>query len=413
MIDQNTTNTEQALSRFDQLMLEQAQKKASAPKDKTGKSVPMASNAQIVKYENDCKYKSVEPVDGYKLMTKTAISAEITRIKSIVKSYPMSIGQRNRLTWLFEHCKLSTPENFDNWDSTHASDAIEQGNAYYDKNFAHLPTTNQLELIHSMFTCPDVNKAELMMIPIKIGEELLALQTTLASLYEVEVIAISEAQNNIKGANKTYQEVRTNIALTLEEIKSMNQGIETLELEYDESNLTKDTCSEFISKYQQTYRHWLSDRASEGQRGLINSMLKRSGNPELPYEAIIQFSRNYASNYINQLQAEGGAPRTYTPQEEEYNDLKLRLPNTMTKAGDAHHETLTNIVYALCASIGQNGDNNPLLESNKFDEDLIDLVKLCYSFSMSFDNLVEILAPILTEEKLAEILEVDLKKFNK
>jgi len=374
----------------------------------------VASEKSQAYYLKVCKRKNVDPIKNYELLSQNNLSEIIKKTQALEDFFPATDGQKEAVKGRYVKCRMDEPDDefLDKLSVTQASSIIQKMDDYYEKHFAHIPSEKQLAFISKMMMCPDIDSSELYEVPAEIldKKDSLEKEITLNNSAVNQILNLQQdciMENDTKRLKKLQKAQKDAEAV----LKSLQDDMVATQKEIDEyadsfslDKLVKQQCTEFISKNQAVFYRWNKDRASQGQRDLINKLLVRSGNPELDELNLMQFTEEQASQYISQLQAEG-MQKFGSEIEPEYEDIDrdINFPKTFADAQDAYHENITDVVYKLCAILGQNADNNPIFASENFDSELIDLIGLAHAFSTK-EHLIELLAPVMQEEDVVKIL---------
>lgn len=405
----NTKTTKPSL--YDTIMSQVKENESVGTKPVTG--IKVASENTRNYYTKVCGQKNINPIKGYDQLDQTTLSTEIKRVQILPNFVSATLSQVNKLQELFSSLKMPEPKTgLATLSINDASDMIGKLKTIFEKKYGDIPTPKQLEFIAKMLICPTVNKSDLAGTPVELLNKRDTVQadiithngmvTEIFSQKQKAIIAIESG--TVIELDKANKKVKSKIKRLETKYVKLTAEISEYESNLDIEKITKQEASDFIGKYNPAYRAWFKDRASEDQQNLINTLLKRNGDPELTHEQLMQFDRNLATKFLNTLQAEIGRGKKATPIEEEYSD-NSRLPKTLNEAEEAYQEVLTNVIYTLCASMGDTAEDNPILTTSNFQKEFEDLL-IMVNVYVNIDDIISMIAPVLPEEDVCKIFGV-------
>lgn len=253
-------------------------------------------------------------------------------------------------------------------------------------------TDEQVEIIMSMYFCPDIDFAEL--------------NENWGIHYEMV------------GDKPFY--TRVDQEDILKEIKDV---------------ITFREANDFIYNNQTTYYEWRKTRVSVGQMNIIRKLQERCGMIPMKEHQLLQFSNKGAESYIKNLQidlrrfkegflsysveeyATGGtiadlitAQRTY---QEKYEDLSDNRPihdNKNGKLQDKHLQEVDNLLYGLYAMMGMSGRDESQygIDLSNGEDTIRDLAQTVAEITGT-DSVYSILLTVYSPEEALEILNAEVK----
>ena len=257
---------------------------AYAPQSGAGAGTTLISAKQQEWIKSLCEMKRVAMPSLTGVDSKGA-SEIIQKLQALPNWREASQAQINKIISRCKDMALDIPE-MGGLSMSKAGKWIEFLDNKWNTEFANRVTQKQIDMMNKMVICPDIDSSELMEIPQELWDKLDEAEMDLS-------IALSgQIAENIETAEK---------AVTLAK-EAIDKHAESFEIE----KVTKQIASDFIGKNQQVYYKWVGTRLSDGQKSLINNLLTRMGNPELEENVLMQFSREQADEYIDQLQKEMG-----------------------------------------------------------------------------------------------------------
>lgn len=319
-------------------------------------------------------------------MTQTEATEKIAVLQKMQNWREASEAQINRIISRCKDMGLDIPD-MTGLGMAKASKWIEFLNHKWETEFANRVTQKQIEMIQKMCVCPDINNGELYNIPDEVWEKYDDKEMNL------QIALSSQNEELIKNA--------------MEELEAVKNEIEQFEANFKLEAITKQVASEFIGKNQATYYKWMSTRASDGQKDLINQLLRRMGNPELEEAVLMQFSRETADEYLKQLQTEMGDTSLHhfgnEAQELDVPDVWAKKAE-MSKIRDIEQKEWEECVHALYATQGMQAEND-ILQASQKEKALDEVVDMLLDAGESKMTINTILLGIMTEDEVNEYMK--------
>jgi|LGVF01.2.fsa_nt_gb hypothetical protein len=367
-------------------------------------------------YVKQCKLKGVEPMEGYDELTGANLTIQIKEVQKLPNFAPVTDGQIVAIKKRFAKCRMEEPDEslFVGMSITQASSMINKLDDLFQDKWSHIPTPGQIEFVTKIMMCPDTDSSVLYNAPQEVidtlidAEAQIELNTAVVNkaLNIKQDIILKKVEGNLEDIKKAIADAESVIATYQGVVVECQATIEICKEAFSFENVSFQQCSDYIQKNKATYYKWAKDRASEGQRDLINKLRKRVGDPELDLETLMQFNKNTAGKYITQLESESGPLPSTLNLEKEHEDIDrdLNFPKTLADAEEAFHKNVVGVIHSLCAVMGQHADENGIFESGNFEAEFIDLIQEAYIFTEKGD-MIDLLAPVMSKEDVETIIK--------
>ena len=220
------------------------------------------------------------------------------------------------------------------------------------------PTDKQLETILEMYFCPDVDFSD---------------------LHESYGITYTGAQGEKMLWTRPSQEAILDSILEL---------------------VTFEMASNFIYKFQLDFYKWKTSRLSDGQMKRIAKLQESSGMKAMETHQLLQFSKEQANTYINDLNyVRRDVDLCKFPKEA--NIEHVYSSKDIAKAEKADNEAKVNVLFSLYAMMGMAGsdESDTGIDLTDNADIIIDLAKVCMEVCGS-DAVLELLGTVYTEDEL-------------
>lgn len=394
----------------------------------------LATTKQIEAYIKACESKNVTIDPNHKNWTVKEMSEKLNELYKLQAVKFATKNQVDTIIKLSNQLGLPEPkaEVIQQFDRKKASDMIGKLLAKVRAIENTRPTEQQLAIIAEMMSCPDV-----------IITELIPVHPTL--LKELEEFTILYKKMTYEGLKKAeYKGEPITLEEVIQAIIKTKGDIEKQILSFDLTKLNRQDVFNFIGKYKQAFYDWKDSRCTERQRERIRQLQERlaelsswatdmdtipvdidgspleinscvkdefifTGQHILTDEELIQFSKDQASQFIQQLEKElrDKELRYVTNNEAEIPDDVARSVLDISQIAQKEQEKLTELMYTLYAMIGQEAETE-IINATNIGEHLKDLIDLCTLF-FTKEEILETIEKYFDSSQLLDLLGFDME----